>query len=92
MSDSTTLTCPHCGATLNKITLPWEQSTWGEEFAYVCFNDECSLYTKGWKRMRELYDKNISYRYMMFDQSRKSISQPVWDSIALRDRIVDESA
>ena len=90
MNDSTIPTCPHCGATLTKIQLPWEQMTWGEEFAHVCLNDDCPFYVNGWKRMKELYDRNISYRHMRLDESGKVISQPVWDSSALRNCIVEE--
>ena len=43
-------TCPYCNQKMKKWKTP-PLSTWSAEYFYVCFNDECSYYVKGWKHM-----------------------------------------
>jgi hypothetical protein len=88
MADSSR-TCPHCGSSLKKWTVPVE-ATWVEEFFYVCFNDECSFYKEGWEWMLEQYNQNASYRYMLNPATGTSASIPVWSATATREMIVEE--
>ncbi|MFC1554582.1 hypothetical protein ACFL7D_08110 [candidate division KSB1 bacterium] len=85
----TTLTCPHC----NDRLLLWEppfESSWGMQPKYVCFNDDCSYFIKGWKRMAELYKQRASYRYCLNPKTGKANPLPVWSDTALKNRIIDE--
>lgn len=81
--------CPHCGSRLLKWRVP-EDATWVEEHFFVCFNDDCSYYVKGWEWMKEQYRQNASYRYAFNPGTRSSLLIPVWSATATREMIVDE--
>jgi len=47
-----TLRCPYCDEPLLKWEVPDTPFTeWPNEFMYVCFNDACSYFVKGWEIM-----------------------------------------
>jgi hypothetical protein len=84
----TPLVCRHCGSILSKWLVPVE-ATWSEEFFWVCFNDDCRYYRDGWVWMKEHYNQNASYRYMV-NPTNKAVSQiPVWSDSATREMIVE---
>ncbi|MBZ4659791.1 MAG: hypothetical protein JG766_1714, partial [Desulfacinum sp.] len=43
--------CPHCGSRMKKWRTP-DFSTWSAEFFFVCFNDDCPYFTRGWNQMQ----------------------------------------
>ena len=47
--------CPHCGARMLKWYTPPDLS-WGTPYQYVCFNDECSYYVRGWAWIEQTYN------------------------------------
>ena len=81
-------TCPHCESRLQKWRVP-EESTWSEEFFFVCFNDACPYYQKGWDWMMEQYSQKASYRYMVNPSTGASSQIPVWSDSATREMIVE---
>lgn len=83
-------TCPHCGSHLKKWRVP-EESSWTEEFFFVCFNDECDYYQKGWTWMKEQFSQHASYRYAMSPATGAPFPIPVWSASATREMIVDEA-
>ena len=89
MSEQEKYKCPHCDGEMNKWRVP-ENSTWGVPFLYVCFNDECSYFIKGWDWIREKYKANASYRYCVDPVSGNSRPLPVWSAEAMRDGIIDD--
>jgi hypothetical protein len=80
--------CPHCGSLLKKWVTPAE-SSWGEGFQHICFNDECSYYVRGWKWMKEKYNVNASYRYRCDPKTGETGPLPVWSEEALKAQVVD---
>ena len=54
--------CPYCNKPMSKW-IPHMESGWDMEIQYVCFNDECPYYIKGWEWMREQYSQKASYRF-----------------------------
>ena len=66
-------------------------SSWNEEFFFVCFNDECPYYKKGWEWMKEQYNQNASYRYTLNPVTGASFQIPVWSDDATREMIVDDA-
>jgi hypothetical protein len=81
--------CPHCGSELKKWATPAE-SSWGQSIQYVCFNDDCSYYVRGWEWMQEKYDVTASYRHRYDPRSGETGPVPVWSQDALKTHIVEE--
>ncbi len=80
--------CPHCGVKMLKWRVP-DQSTWSAEFFYVCFNDECAYYVKGWKHMYDQQKVGCSYRHRYDPDTGTCGPLPVWSPDALKDRIME---
>ncbi len=82
--------CPHCGQKMKKWAVPVNPFTnWDMEFMFICFNDSCSYYVKGWEVMRKQGNSGTSYR-AMYDPVRKTFMPvPVPHSFALRESIVE---
>jgi len=80
--------CPHCSQEM----LRWEppaQNTWGEEFHYVCFNDECPYYVTGWDFMMSTRESKSSYRCQYNPRNGLCSPIPVWTPNDLKDGILD---
>lgn len=81
--------CPHCGVTMKKWKIPGD-STWTEEFHWVCFNDKCTYYVKGWDWMFEKYQQAASYRCRMNPTNGVCGPLPVWSPAAHKDFILPD--
>jgi len=81
--------CPHCGVTMRKWRTP-PLSTWSAEFFYVCFNDECSYYRRGWKHMEETQKACASYRHRYDPDTGACGPLPVWHPDAGKDAIIED--
>jgi hypothetical protein len=88
MQPEKTYTCPHCSQQLKKWLCPPETS-WDTDFQYVCFNDECSYYVRGWDWMKKKFNQNISYRYRLNPTNGESGPLPVWSNDALKNFIIE---
>ena len=82
--------CPHCGEKMSLWRPPIE-TNWGDHPQYVCFNDNCPYYIKGWDWMKSQYDQKVSYRHRYDPEADQSGPLPVWSVNALKNSIVDES-
>ena len=80
--------CPHCGQEMKKWKVPIA-STWPNEFFYICFNDECSYFVQGWKRVWEQQATKASYRCRIYPDTEKGVPIPVWSYDALKDNIIE---
>jgi hypothetical protein len=65
-----------------------EGATWTEEFFFVCFNDACPYYRRGWDWMMQQYGRVASYRYALSPKTGAALQIPVWSDTATRERIV----
>ncbi len=82
-------TCPHCRRPLVRWANP-QGSTWGGEFQYACFNDDCPYYTRGWVWMQEHFNVAASYRFRLDPVTGEIGPLPVWSKEALRSSILPE--
>jgi hypothetical protein len=82
-------TCPHCKSRLKKWRVP-EETSWEEEFFYVCFNDDCSYYREGWEWMKEQFNHHASYRFMLNPTTGGRSQIPVWSDSATREMIMED--
>jgi len=87
----TTLCCPHCGEKTKKWDVsrnPYE-SSWDNGFLYVCFNDTCPYFVRGWDFMYWQCSRTLSYRFV-FDPAEESCTWiPVHSYQSLREGIID---
>ena len=91
MSEKETPACPHCGTVMKKWRTPLN-STWVTEFQWVCFNDECSYYVRGWDFMWKDQSVKASYRHRMDPETGATGPLPTWSRDAHKDQIItDES-
>jgi len=85
-----TLCCPHCDQKLSKWEVPDNPfcQTWDNEFMYICFNDECPYFVRGWDKMYRDTQQGMSYRLMYNPEKDRCLPIPVPSHQALRDGII----
>ena len=87
-----TLECPHCGESLKKWKVPHNPfcHTWDSEYMYICFNDECPYYVRGWDHMSSQGNRGMSYRLMYNPDRDRCMPVPVPSHRALRESILED--
>lgn len=83
-----TLRCPHCNEKMKKWAVPENPftCTWDNDFLYICFNDYCPYYIRGWDFMAR--EGNFgSYRLMYNPEKDTCNPIPVPTPRALRESI-----
>ncbi|MFC1849920.1 ogr/Delta-like zinc finger family protein [candidate division CSSED10-310 bacterium] len=89
MNNGQDYTCPHCQQQMNKWRVPIH-STWNAEFFFVCFNDDCPYFRKGWDVIERSVKAHASYRYYIDPINNNAGPLPVWSDTALKDDVIDE--
>ena len=84
-------TCPHCGQEMERWAVP-DESTWPDDYHYVCFNDACPYYLKGWEWMEKTQGPRCSYRHMCGPKGQQTGPLSVPTPAAGRDRIVKKKS
>lgn len=85
--------CPHCQTELTLCHSPsihvGDGLGWGSEYLFICLNNECSLFVKGWDHIEHQYGHVGSYRHMELPNSKESFSMMVGGYDAFTGSIVD---
>jgi hypothetical protein len=89
MNEQETPKCTHCGAGMKKWKTP-ESSTWEGEFQWVCFDDECPYFVRGWEHMMKTQNVKASYRHRLDPATGEKGPLPCWSHGAHKDRIVED--
>jgi SAM-dependent methyltransferase len=86
-----TLRCPHCNEKLKKWEVPDNPfcQTWDNDFMYICFNDDCPYFIRGWDRMYVETNQGMSYRFMYNPDNDCCMPIPVPTPSALKDGIIE---
>jgi hypothetical protein len=86
-----TLRCPHCGERMLKWAVPENpfEATWDNDFMYICFNDACPYYVRGWDFMYREGNRGSSYRLMYNPEKNCCMPIPVPTPRALRESIIE---
>jgi len=86
-----TLCCPYCDGQLSKWEVPQHPFTeWDTDFMFICFNDYCPYYMRGWNSLAGQGTHGVSYRFLYNPQNGATMPIPVPSPHALKDGIVEE--
>jgi hypothetical protein len=89
MSEVLEIRCPHC----HKAMVQWQNpqlSSWSSDYQYVCFNDDCPYFVRGWGWMQSQFNVTASYRHRFDPSTGEDGPLPVWSSEALRSNIIQK--
>ncbi len=81
--------CPHCGQKMSRWESPAVES-WGSEYQYICFNDQCAYYVRGWDHTFRTIGIRASYRHRYDPNTGQSGPFPVKSEDDGKDGIVPE--
>lgn len=84
--------CPYCDSELIKWQVPQNPffATWDSEYLYICFNDSCPYFMRGWDYTFANGNGMGSYRFM-FDESNDACHpMPVYNDKTLKDGIITQ--
>ena len=88
--------CLHCGESLKMWQTPTFNfaggSGFGYSYLYVCFNDLCPFYVKGWLHTEKKFGRKASYRFAMYPDSECNIAIPVFTKDAGKGNIINNPA
>lgn len=79
--------CKYCGKELSKVLMP-KESDWGVDYFFICMDDDCPYYVRGWDWMKEQYQVKASYRYKYDPWQDHSGPIPIKDPSDMKDWII----
>lgn len=88
--------CPHCNDEMNLWEVPpvtfSDGLGWGSPYLFLCFNDECPLYTQGWGVLEENYAQKASMRCFNYPGTDQFECMPVFSPMGATGQIIDDQA
>lgn len=89
-------TCPHCNQKMSCCEAPaihvGDGLGWGSDILYICLNDACPPFLKGWEQIETQYGHHASYRYMELPDSSESNLMMVANADAFKASVIDPEA
>ena len=77
--------CPHCDVDMTLWEVPLfsfgDGLGWGTPYMFVCFNDDCPSYQKGWEHLGETMEAPASYRCYVEPGGKNFEYMPVFSPI-----------
>ena len=87
---------PHCKQKMSCCDSPpihvGDGLGWGADVMFVCLNDECPLFVRGWEQIERQYGHSASYRYMELPGSTESNAMMVGTKDAFKGFVVDKES
>lgn len=88
--------CPHCNQKMFCCEAPQihvgDGLGWGSDVLFICLNDYCSLFLRGWQHIENQYGHHASYRYMELPGSKEANVMMVGNKQAFTGSVVDRDA
>lgn len=89
-------TCPHCEQKMSCCEAPpvhiGDGLGWGSEVLFICLNDYCSVFLKGWDNIEQKFGHHASYRYMELPDSFEGNFMMVGNAEAFKASVIDPQA
>jgi len=86
--------CPHCNEEMKLWEAPLINVSdglgWGSPFLFLCFNDDCPLYTQGWKDMEENFAQRASMRCFNYPGTEQYECMPVFSPMGATGQVLDD--
>ncbi len=88
--------CPHCETGMTLWEVPpiaiGDGLGWGTPYLFICFNDDCPSYNKGWEHMQETMETRASYRCMQEPGTSHFEYMPVFSPIGGKGQELNNAA
>lgn len=80
--------CKYCDAPMTPMTVP-PMAQFESPWIFVCFNDACGYFERGWDIMEAQSGQRTTYRFKQDPFTGETGPLPVWSADALRDHIIE---
>ena len=88
--------CPHCEKDMTLWEVPEFNFSdglgWGTPYMFVCFNDDCPSFKKGWEHLRETMEFSASYRCIVEPGRDNFEYMPVFSPEGATGSMLDDAA
>lgn len=86
--------CPQCNEEMSIWEVPplnmGDGLGWGTPYLFVCFNDECPTYKKGWQHLENNFGHHSSYRNFCYPGTNTFECMPVFSPVGATGQIIDD--